>query len=162
MRSSHATLCRTLRSLSLFLLLLSSPVFAAGESRWFTDADGVAIGGYDPVAYPTEDRAVRGHARWSEQYDGATFYFSSEQNRELFRQAPAASVPAFGGYCAFGMGAKNARVPADPRTFEIYNGHLLLFFNDFYQGDPVNTKILWNQNEEELFAQAAAHWKAMQ
>ncbi len=45
-------------------------------------------------------------------------------------------------------------MPTAPRTFKIYNGELLLFYNDLYQGHPLNTKILWNQDEHQLHAKA--------
>lgn len=53
------------------------------------------------------------------------------------------------------------RVPADPKTFKIHNGELLLFFNDFYQGQVVNTIVPWNQDEANMMASAENHWKLM-
>jgi hypothetical protein len=49
------------------------------------------------------------------------------------------------------VGAKNAKVPADPKTFNLYNGELLVFFNDLWEGQKFNTKVPWNQQEQELY-----------
>jgi len=63
--------------------------------RWFTDDDNVVLHGFDVVADAREDRAIQGGASLSAEYDGAVFYFSSEENRDAFRQNPAKYVPAF-------------------------------------------------------------------
>jgi YHS domain-containing protein len=123
-----------------------------------TNDQGVVLDGYDVVSYFTEDRAVRGNAEHTVEHNGAKFYFSNRENRELFRTAPESYVPQFEGYCAFGVAAHKMRVPSDPRTFKIYNGGLLLFFNDLHEGTPVNTKVMWNANEQQLYADASGTW----
>ena len=106
-------------------------------------------------------RAVQGLAELSAEHEGATFYFTSPEHRAQFQEAPGDFAPKFGGYCAFGVAAHKARVPSDPRTFKIYNGELLLFFNDLFEGAPVNTKVLWNQDEQQLYEQASRMWPAI-
>ena len=126
-----------------------------------TNEQGIAIDGFDVVAYFTEDRAVRGSAELVVNHGGAKFYFANRENRELFRKSPEQYVPRFEGFCAFGIAAHKMRVPADPRTFKIYNGDLLLFFNDLHEGTPVNTKLMWNANEKKLHADASATWQSI-
>jgi len=75
---------------------------------------------------------------------------------------PKKYVPQFGGYCAFAMAMKSAKVPSDPKTFKLHDGKLYLFFNDYYQGTPFNTIIPWNADEQNMLSKANANWKTMQ
>lgn len=150
-----------LATILLLLLLPASMLAADGASHWNTNADGVALDGFDVVAYHTQDRAMRGNAENAVTHDGAKFYFANAENKAAFAKQPARYLPSFGGYCAFGVAKQKAKVPTDPRTFKLYNGELLLFYNDLYQGQPVNTKVMWNQHEQALYDQAAATWKTL-
>lgn len=122
---------------------------------------GVVIDGYDVVSYFNEDRAVRGNKELSVDHKGATYYFSSPANRDAFAASPDSYTPQFEGYCAFGVAAHKMRVPSDPLTFKIYNGNLLLFFNDLHEGQPVNTKVMWNANEQQLYQDATQAWPTL-
>ena len=146
----------------LFLLMATSMMASATPNSWHTNADGVVLDGYDVVAYHTQDRAVQGQAKFGATHDGVTFYFSSAANRDLFHADPALYAPAYHGYCAFGVATNKAKVSADPRTFKIYNGQLLVFFNDLYQGQAVNTKIMWNANEQPLHEVAVTSWTSLE
>lgn len=149
----------------ILLLTLCSLAFASmvqGQTAsWFKNGDGVVLDGYDVVAYFSEDRAVRGRAEHALEHAGGTFYFSSAANLDAFRKAPESYAPKFGGFCAFGVAANKAKVPSDPRTFKIYNGELLLFFNDLYEGQPVNTKVMWNANEKQHHDTALRTWSEL-
>jgi len=59
---------------------------------------GVAIKGYDTVAYHTEGRAVKGHRKYSHTWNDAKWYFSSAENRNLFAADPERYAPQYGGY----------------------------------------------------------------
>lgn len=124
----------------------------------FTNPDNVALNGYDVVCYSQSNEARRGSSQYSAEHGGATYYFTSAENRDRFTAKPGAFLPAFGGFCAFAVAAKNAKAPSDPRTFKFYNGKLLLFFNDYYEGAPFNTIVPWNAEEERLFARANENW----
>ena len=131
------------------------------SGRWNTNVDGVALDGYDPVAYHAMHDAVRGMADLAVEHDGVRFLFASDEHRDAFREEPERYAPAFGGWCAFAVAAKKEMVKADPRTFKLYNGKLLLFFNDYYEGKPFNTVVPWNQDEPNMLRQAAANWRGM-
>ncbi|MFQ5583592.1 MAG: YHS domain-containing (seleno)protein [Calditrichia bacterium] len=124
--------------------------------------NGVAISGYDVVAYFTLNEAVRGNQKHEADYQGVKYWFASEEHKNMFLKEPGKYVPQYGGYCAFAMGMKNAKVPSDPKTFKLYNGKLYLFFNDYYQGEPFNTIIPWNSDEQNLKKKADANWDKMQ
>jgi YHS domain-containing protein len=122
------------------------------------DKNGIALEGYDLVSYFTIHTPTRGSAKYPIKINETTFYFSSAENRQLFRKNPRKYLPKYGGYCAFGVAKNNAKVPSDPRTFKIYNGQLLLFYNDFYQGQVVNTIVPWNQDEQTWHVKAEKNW----
>jgi len=148
------------RALLVAFCLILASMTSAAASTWNTNPAGVVAGGFDVVSYFTEDRAVQGDAQWTVAHDGGVFYFSNAENRDAFKKSPSDYVPLFGGFCAFGMAAQSAKAPSDPRTYKIYEGQLLLFFNDHHEGQPVNTKVLWNGNESELFQTAQKNWRA--
>lgn len=115
---------------------------------------GIAIQGYDPVAYFTQNKAVEGDKANAVFYAGATYYFSSAANKELFKKDPAKYEPQYGGWCAYAMGAKGEKVEIDPETFKIVNGKLYLFYNKAFN----NTLKTWNKDEANLKAAADKNW----
>lgn len=128
------------------------------SSMWNVNEHSVAIDGYDVVAYFDKHEAIRGSSDFQAAHDGATFYFENDSHRQAFLAGPSKYLPKFGGWCAFAVGAKKAKVKADPRTFKIYHGELLLFFNDYYEGKPFNTIVPWNQDEQAMYATAETSW----
>ena len=148
---------KSLCAVALFALTAS----VALADAWNTDADNVVLDGFDVVAYRTEDRAAKGLSRYTARYDGVNFHFANQANRDAFLKDPAMYAPKYNGYCAFAMGAKGARVPANPDSFKIYNGELLVFFNDMYEEQKFNTKIPWNADERGLFSKAEQNWQSL-
>lgn len=128
------------------------------QSNVFVNENNVAINGYDVVAYFSAHDAVRGTIDHKVSHAGADYYFSSAENASTFKTGPKNYLPAYGGYCAFAVGAKSTKFPTDPETFKIRDGKLYLFYNDYYEGKPFNTIIPWNANEAELVAQANKNW----
>ncbi len=146
-----------LRSSFLLLLLLSLMADAQQDKRQKTfnlSGKGVAINGYDPVAYFTQNKAVEGSKSNAVVHDGVTYYFSSLQNKEAFKASPAKYEPQYGGWCAYAMGATGEKVDVDPKTFKIVNGKLFLFYNKFF----TNTLKSWNKAEKNLNANADLNW----
>ncbi len=89
------------------------------------DKSGVAIRGFDPVAYFTDAKATKGNAQIFATYQGATFYFASTKNRGLFLKEPEKFLPAFGGFCAMGAALKK-KFDGDPNLWRIVEGKLYL------------------------------------
>jgi YHS domain-containing protein len=81
----------------------TSPLSAQRVMQVNTDEGGLAIYGYDPVAYFTDGKPVLGSAAFTATHDGATWRFASAAHRELFVKSPARYAPQYGGYCAFGV-----------------------------------------------------------
>jgi len=111
------------------------------------------VQGYDPVAYFTDKGATEGKKEIQTEYNGVTYYFYSEENKRLFLTTPIKYEPAYGGYCAYAM-AFGDKVKIDPKTFEIKNGRLFLFYN--FKSN--NTLLDWNKDEAKLFKDAEREW----
>lgn len=90
--------------------------------------DGVILHGYDPVAYFTENKPVKGSAAHSTVHNGATYYFASAGNKATFEADPTRYAPQYGGYCAYGA-AHGYKVDVDPGAFSIVDGKLYLNLN---------------------------------
>jgi YHS domain-containing protein len=115
---------------------------------------GIAISGYDPVAYFSENKAVKGEKQYAVFASGAIYYFNSKANKDLFLKNWKTYEPQYGGWCAYAMGAKGEKVEVNPETFKIINGKLYLFYNK--RGN--NTLTKWNKSEASLKAQADVSW----
>ena len=111
-------------ALAAAALLLALPSLA-GE---FFEKNGVALRGYDPVAYFTEHRPVEGSAEFTAEYQGSTFRFANKANRDAFAAAPTQYAPQYGGYCAYGT-ALGQKVAVDPAAFSVVDGKLYLNYN---------------------------------
>jgi YHS domain-containing protein len=90
-----------------------------------TDEDGVTLQGYDAVAYFTEMKAVKGEPKYFARYNGATYWFASEQNAGMFKDHPEMFVPQYGGFCGYAMSLNKLR-PVNPEIFDIVDGKLIL------------------------------------
>jgi YHS domain-containing protein len=124
------------------------------HKKHFNLENGAAVSGYDVVAYFTQQKAVKGSKDHAVSYSGAIYYFSSAANKEEFKKNPAKYEPAYGGWCAYAMGAKGEKVEIDPKTFKIVNGKLNLFYNKLFN----NTLTDWNKDEASLQKKADANW----
>lgn len=116
--------------------------------------NGLAIQGYDPVAYFSQQKAVKGDKSITTSYEGITYRFSSEQNRTAFKKSPSTYEPQYGGWCAYAMGNDGSKVEVDPETFKIVDGKLFLFYNRLF----TNTLKSWNKAELKLKQQADLNW----
>jgi len=116
---------------------------------------GLAISGYDPVAYFKNGEAKKGKAACSVSHVGVVYYFASEEHKEFFIKSPANYEPQYGGWCAYAMGDNGKKVAVDPNTFKIINGKLYLFYNAYFN----NTLKTWNKDEDALKTKADQNWK---
>ncbi|HAA15904.1 MAG TPA: YHS domain protein [Cytophagales bacterium] len=147
----------------LLALVLTAGVAVAQteDAKYNVDEDGVVLSGYDVVSYFNEDGPAQGKAKFSAEHDGATYYFASKKNRNAFQADPEAYLPQYGGFCAYAIAAMGAKVPVDPETFKVADGKLYLFFNDLYNGEPMNTLVPWEADEASLMKTANDNWKKM-
>ena len=140
---------------SLFAMVAIGQDETALRKKQFNLDDNIAISGYDPVAYFKNNKAVKGKKDKAVSHGGVIYYFSSIENKEEFKKAPSHFEPAYGGWCAYAMGANGEKVSIDPATFKIVDGKLYLFYNKFFN----NTLKSWNKDEAKLKPAADASWK---
>ncbi len=105
-----------------------TPVAAQTPPVYTGIVKGVAVGGYDPVAYFTVNKPVKGNPAIALDHGGAQYHFSSDANRELFKKDPAKYAPQYGGYCAWAV-AEGYTAHGDPKHWTINNGKLFLNYN---------------------------------
>lgn len=117
--------------------------------------NGIAISGYDPVAYFRQGKAVKGKQQFAVFAQGVTYYFASNENKEDFKKDPSRYEPQYGGWCAYAMGKDGTKVEVDPETFKIIDGKLFLYYNRLFN----NTLKSWNKDEANLKAKADVNWK---
>lgn len=87
--------------------------------------DGVIMGGYDPVAYFTDKKAIKGSSQFSARYNGATYYFTSQEHADMFKEHPDMFAPLYGSFCGYAMAFARRR-PVNPEYWNIVDGHLIL------------------------------------
>jgi YHS domain-containing protein len=144
--------------LVLFVVLSATFSFAqsaAKRSKEFNLEKSVAIQGYDPVAYFSVKKAVKGKPTITTTYEGVVYNFSTQANKDLFLKNPVGYEPQYGGWCAYAMGSAGEKVEVDPETFKINNGKLFLFYNAYFN----NTLKSWNKDEANLNKKADINWK---
>jgi YHS domain-containing protein len=90
---------------------------------------GIAIKGYDPVAYFTMGRATKGSKEFAYKWLGTPWYFANAKHRELFAADPVKYAPQFGGYCSLGVAYGQNSANIDPEAWTIIDGKLYLNFN---------------------------------
>ncbi len=141
-------------ALGLFVSSSFAQTAEALRKNQFNLDNGIAVDGYDVVGYFKSNKAIKGSKSFAVYYQGATYHFSSVENKEEFKKDPAKYEPQYGGWCAYAMGAKGEKVSIDPETFKIINGKLYLFYNSFFN----NTLKSWNKDESNLKTKADANW----
>ena len=140
----------------LILLFALTTAAFAGKGKFFVK-DKVFIGGYDPVSYLTEKKAVKGDKKFSHQLvNGPKVYFSSQKNKDLFIKDTKKYTPAYGGYCAWAMAQYGDLVEIDPSKFTVANGKVYLFYYSFF----ADTLEKWKKgNQTELITKANSNWR---
>lgn len=132
----------------------------SNESRAYINSfnvpsSGVALEGYCPVAYFAVNKPVKGKPEYASTHNDITYYFVSDDAKKMFDENPEKYVPAYGGWCAFGMAVQD-KFPVDPTNFKIVNGRLMVFLKN----KNVDALELWNKGDEkDLTTKADAHWK---
>ena len=138
--------------LGVLALLLALPGAAPARAEVINSSffKGIAIHGYDPVAYFKEGRPVEGSAEHEHDWMGATWRFATAENLAAFRADPEAYAPQYGGYCAYGV-AQGYTVDIDPEAWRVENGKLYLNYDKDIQAQ-------WLQDIPGFIAKADANW----
>jgi len=123
---------------------------AGGVEAVNKDAAGLALRGYDAVAYFREGAAVEGRAEFAHEWNGARWLFKSAEHREEFARAPEAFAPQYGGYCSYAV-AHGYTADGDPRAWKIVGGRLYLNYN-------VEVQRLWEQDIPGFLRRSEENW----
>lgn len=119
------------------------------------DSTGLALEGYCPVTYFTDNAAREGSADFASTYNGVDYHFVSASAKRLFDRSPEKFIPAYGGWCAYGMAVED-KFPIDPTNFKIVDGRLMVFLRNV----NVDALAKWRQGDEKTqVVKADTHWK---
>jgi len=146
----------TRRTINLFtgailLLCLATPSVGAAKDEIYTNWRGLAIKGYDPVAYFRQGSPVEGSKGFEFIWKDARWRFASAENRDLFSANPDQYAPQYGGYCAWAV-AEGYTAGVDPKNaWEIVEGKLYLNYNR-------EIKAKWAKDIPGNIARADANW----
>jgi hypothetical protein len=155
-RSCGAILAAVLGPIALLagVSLASTAIRAATTELVVTNRHtGLAIDGFDPVAYFVDAGPRAGHAELELQSGGATWRFRNEGNRAAFAADPAVYMPRFGGYDPIAV-ARGAATAGNPTVWLIANQRLYLFYSDearaSFAADPDNAIEAAERNWPEV------------
>lgn len=135
-------------AIGLFVSMASAPAFAEDYSH-----STPGISGYDPVAYFTDSKAVRGSGYHIAVVDGVTYAFANAEHQKMFEGNPQKYLPAYGGYCAYGLGVGKKFV-ADPEVWKIVDGKLYLNLDKGIQQK-------WEKDISGYIKKGDANWAVM-
>ena len=142
---------KTMKILFLLLLSLGSiPTFAQTKTLLNLDKDGIAIKGYDPVAFFTQNQPVKGRPEFESKYKGARYLFASAEDKAMFDANPAKYEPQFGGFCAYGASRGHA-APIKIEAWQIVNGRLLMQYD-------LGVKKNFNKDQQGNLQKADKNW----
>ena len=139
----------------LFTVLLCSLMFtfiacSAQTAPVNVDAEGIALKGYDPVAYFTMGRPVKGQKDLQFEWHGAKWLFSSAEHLALFRENPEKYAPQYGAYCAYAV-SQGKTADIDPEAWAIVDGKLYLNLNK-------DVQKIWDQDRPGYIKKADRNW----
>ena len=139
------------RKIPLLLVLYCLSIDVPAADTYFSPR-GIAIRGFDTVAYFEQDAAVKGNPDISFEWMGTTWLFSSTDNRDKFAQSPRDYAPQYGGYCAYAM-AGGQRAESDARAWTIIGGKLYLNYSK-------DVRSLWKKKAKRRYIRDAnRQWK---
>ena len=146
-----------LASLTILLTVSTTgcATFDQSSERFDVNVDktNLAIGGYDPTTYFSAGRPQRGDFMIASEYDGATYWFVSEASQAQFESSPETYVPAYGGYCAYGVSI-GKKFSVSPEVYKVEDGVLYLNLN------PAIADV-FNEDVDGNIGKAEAAWPAI-
>jgi len=139
------------------LLLLGTFTLLFNTQAWSVDPvfnqSGVAIRGYDPVAYFTDDGPVKGDPSNAHQWMGTSWQFANKTNLKTFVDNPEKYAPQYGGYCAYAA-SSGYIAPTDPNAWTIHNGKLYLNYSK-------SIRKRWSKDKNGHIKSADKNWPGL-
>lgn len=153
-RNRGIGIAAALAAAAIVLLAAEAAAEDTVNTGYFGD---VAIKGYDPVAYFTQNDAVEGKSDYSYRWLGATWHFTSAENRDLFKADPSKYAPQYGGYCADGVSFGTVTTNVDPKAWRIIDGKLYISYDpgaaEGFEKNPtkvVDSQKHWSEVQQTL------------
>jgi len=140
-------------AVATFITLLALSAVSLAKELNNLDGNGLALQGYDPVAFFTDNRPIKGNQQFQSQYHGATYYFASAEHKAAFDKDPAKYEPQFGGFCAYGASHGKA-VPIKIEAWQIVNGRLLMQYD-------LDVKAKFNSDPQGNLTKADKNWPGL-
>ena len=137
----------------IYLSSLSSYSQSSGTGSPYYQEKGIAIKGYDPVAFFTEKKAMVGDQNIVFDWSGSQWRFISKENLELFKMNPEKYAPQYGGYCAYGV-SENHKSPTDPNAWTVVGNKLYLNYS-------LKVKELWSTDIPGRINKADENWRTL-
>lgn len=135
-----------LSAAALLVSVVATPAFATDVTN-----STPGISGYDPVAYFTEGKPMKGSGYHVAEYQGVTYAFASNDHKDMFKDNPGKYIPAYGGYCAYGV-AVGKKFVSDPEAWKVVDGTLYLNLDKEIQSK-------WLQDVPGYITKSEANWK---
>ncbi len=140
-------------ALAATTMTISAPSYAVVEtstSEVNTDIQGLAMQGFDPVAYFTSGGPQKGKLKYAVRHTGGTYYFANAKNRDTFMANPDRYLPQYGGFCAMGI-ALGKKLEGDPNVWKIVDDKLYLNVNE-------DVATAWNRDIPGNLSKANDYW----
>jgi hypothetical protein len=138
---------------AMVIALAGVAVAAGPKHRVNKTSDGLAVKGYDVVAYAVDGTAIKGSPQFQHTWNDAVWRFASAANRERFIANPDRYAPQFGGYCSWAV-SRNYTADVDPQAWRIVDGRLYLNYSKSVQRR-------WEQDIPGNISKAQGHWPAV-
>ncbi|MEP7164390.1 MAG: YHS domain-containing (seleno)protein [Ferruginibacter sp.] len=138
-------------AIAVYFLFLKEPTFNAKDGYLNNiDKRSIILQGYDAVAYFTDNKPVMGNASFTENYQGAIYWFASVEHKAMFKADPVKYAPQYGAFCGYAVSIGKLR-PVDPTIYQIEDGRLILqhtkeaydLFNEDLKGNTVKADMNW-------------------
>jgi YHS domain-containing protein len=131
-----------------------STIAGTGVEPFFKSAQGLALKGYDPVAYFTEGKPIEGRGEFEAEWRGARWRFATADNREAFLREPDKYAPQYGGYCSWAVG-HGYTAKGDPQAWKILDGKLYLNYDQ-------DVRAQWEREIPALISKGDENWLSFQ
>lgn len=138
----------------LLLFIFSSAAVQATEHIYTGYFNNKAVDGHDVIAYFELQKPVKGSSKYTLEYKGADWYFSTQANLDKFKANPTNYAPQYGGYCAWAM-SNGKTAPGNPPFWTIYNDKLYLNYDQ-------NVLDTWRADKDGFIKKADAQWASME
>lgn len=140
-----------MKVLSITMVSLMLALSSLAQNSKISTSNGLAIKGYDPVAYFLQQKAIEGADAFSFDWNGAKWKFISQANVDSFKLAPEKYAPQYGGYCAYGC-SEGHKSPTDPNAWTIIDNKLYLNYS-------LKVKEWWIKDTTSRIKSANEYWE---